>query len=432
MAIEHDAIIDGERHEPKGIDSASSGQVYLSDGLGSGTWTTISSSVVIVNSVNDLPAPVDVGGVSSIRLEDKEYILNADLTISTPLAFPGAGKRATIRTVNRNTLTYNGTNALFRDTDAAGDLELYGLTEFKAPNGKMFDLSTVSSSFSFQSFGPCRFTDCNSLGTMKGNGVSGAGFFFGTFSDFDNGFVFEDMAFIEINTMFMFGNDIAGNNYLVYQGSIWAGSINIWECTFGIPANATLFDLKTTIQSGVDSVNIRGNQQEGGILGTIFAGSSLTEKSNKVLSTGNQIIDDTRFGGMLYMTGNATNTVIDTVNVAKLVAGTWTVDSTSHFTGTTAGRLTYNDSRTITTDVDVSISMDPVSGTNKNLKAYIAKNGTKITGSAKSILTNNGDPQNICLFWKVSMATNDYIEVFVENNTDNVDIKVRDIVLRIP
>ena len=38
MAIEHSSIVDGERHEPTGIGSATSGQVYVADGAGSGVW----------------------------------------------------------------------------------------------------------------------------------------------------------------------------------------------------------------------------------------------------------------------------------------------------------------------------------------------------------------------------------------------------------
>lgn len=37
--IEHSALTTGELHEPKGIASASSKQVYIADGTGSGTWT---------------------------------------------------------------------------------------------------------------------------------------------------------------------------------------------------------------------------------------------------------------------------------------------------------------------------------------------------------------------------------------------------------
>ena len=36
--VEHVAIADGERHEPKGITSSSSNDTYVSDGVSSGTW----------------------------------------------------------------------------------------------------------------------------------------------------------------------------------------------------------------------------------------------------------------------------------------------------------------------------------------------------------------------------------------------------------
>ena len=38
MAIEHNAIGVGEIHEPKGITTASSGDVYIANGAGSGGW----------------------------------------------------------------------------------------------------------------------------------------------------------------------------------------------------------------------------------------------------------------------------------------------------------------------------------------------------------------------------------------------------------
>lgn len=39
--IEHSALTGSELHEPKGAPSASSNQFYLSDGVGSGTWTYV-------------------------------------------------------------------------------------------------------------------------------------------------------------------------------------------------------------------------------------------------------------------------------------------------------------------------------------------------------------------------------------------------------
>lgn len=41
--IEHKNIADANLHEPKGVAGASSGTVYVADGLGSGAWTTLAS-----------------------------------------------------------------------------------------------------------------------------------------------------------------------------------------------------------------------------------------------------------------------------------------------------------------------------------------------------------------------------------------------------
>lgn len=44
MAIEHDAIPDGERHEPKGITTAAVDEAYIADGVTSGAWKTAYTS----------------------------------------------------------------------------------------------------------------------------------------------------------------------------------------------------------------------------------------------------------------------------------------------------------------------------------------------------------------------------------------------------
>ena len=41
MAIEHVDIPDGERHEPKGVSTATIDQVYVADGAASGAWRTL-------------------------------------------------------------------------------------------------------------------------------------------------------------------------------------------------------------------------------------------------------------------------------------------------------------------------------------------------------------------------------------------------------
>lgn len=44
---EHNTITDPEIHEPKGVSTAGAGQVYIADGAGSGTWTTLAQGTII-------------------------------------------------------------------------------------------------------------------------------------------------------------------------------------------------------------------------------------------------------------------------------------------------------------------------------------------------------------------------------------------------
>ena len=41
--VAHSTLTGADLHEPKGVASATSGQVYVADGAGSGTWTTINN-----------------------------------------------------------------------------------------------------------------------------------------------------------------------------------------------------------------------------------------------------------------------------------------------------------------------------------------------------------------------------------------------------
>lgn len=47
MTVEHSAIADPYRHEPKGISTAVDGAIYVADGAGSGSWTNKNSLAVV-------------------------------------------------------------------------------------------------------------------------------------------------------------------------------------------------------------------------------------------------------------------------------------------------------------------------------------------------------------------------------------------------
>jgi hypothetical protein len=53
MAIEHKNITDAERHEPKGISTATVDKVYFSNGAGSGSWGLVEADKIKSTSISD-------------------------------------------------------------------------------------------------------------------------------------------------------------------------------------------------------------------------------------------------------------------------------------------------------------------------------------------------------------------------------------------
>lgn len=389
-------------------------------------------NVVYVHSESDFPAAQLLNGVLTHRLENKEYVLDGDVEIENSLAFPGAGISATIKAINRSKLTYTGSDALFHDLDAKGNIEIAGQTEFNAPNGDMFNLISGSGGFSFQSRYADRFINCDRLGEIYCSGLSTIVFNNGTFQNFNQGLVVHDPGFFEVNTFLVFGNNAANCTYFNVEGEASTGSINIDTVTCSLGTNETIFDFDPNIQDTIDTINVRDCTLRGALNGNVFAPGSLTPRDRKFESIGNTLIGNTVHGGLLSMTDNTSETVITAVNTPTKVAGLFDIQDMSHFTASTTGRLTSNVIRTISSSVDATVSLLPVSGQGIVIRAYLALNGVVIASSAKKTTANNDDPSNISIAWQMDISENDYIELFIENVSDDRNIIVTDATLRIP
>lgn len=135
--------------------------------------------------------------------------------------------------------------------------------------------------------------------------------------------------------------------------------------------------------------------------------------------------------GQVYMQGNATATTITSTATPVKVAGTWTADIQTNFTATTGGRLTYTGTETQVVRVSAVLTLSPVSGANQHISVYVAKGGSVIAGSRQEAHITNGADMVIPLTWQLSMATNDYIEIFVQNATSTNNITVSRVVLSV-
>ena len=133
--------------------------------------------------------------------------------------------------------------------------------------------------------------------------------------------------------------------------------------------------------------------------------------------------------GLISMQGNTTDTDIVTQNVPVLEAGVWNSTTVDNFSASAAGRLTYTAAITQQFTIDSTVTMHPTSS-NADCAMLIAKNGAVITESQMWSHINHNSEQQVSSIWIVSLAQNDYIEIFVSNLSGTQDIEVNSAIIR--
>lgn len=171
---------------------------------------------------------------------------------------------------------------------------------------------------------------------------------------------------------------------------------------------------------------------EGFILDTVnFSGGStyvsgITSGDNKSRWSECRGIDNSSALSNYYMTGNATATTITTTGAAVKVAGTTTSAAITQKFTNTDNRSAYTGA--ILRDFKVTVVLSANSGNNNEVGIYISKNGSLITESEVYITTNaGGRAEGGVAQTIVALDQDDYIEVFVENDTSTSDITVTEL-----
>ena len=155
-------------------------------------------------------------------------------------------------------------------------------------------------------------------------------------------------------------------------------------------------------------------------LGTAIVTSGFDENTLGFEFIGNQGIADTSTDSLSVNTAGGTLTIA-TVNTPVKVADVWIDQSSAQFEVDLTGRVTYKGLKDRSLPIDLSISTGPVSGTNKDFTVYVAINGTIVTASGVPAKASSGDNLVVPVAWQHDFKTDDFIEVFLENNTDAVD-----------
>lgn len=132
------------------------------------------------------------------------------------------------------------------------------------------------------------------------------------------------------------------------------------------------------------------------------------------------------------MQGNSTPTTISAANTHYKAVGTLLMNPASRSFTVTGDRLTNVSNHTYLFDVSATVGLS--SGNNNTLGIHLAKNGVvQNYTETLSTTTANGKAENIALKTFVSLAPNEYAELWVENKTSatNITMNSASIVLKV-
>jgi len=423
---EHNTLTGSSLHEPKGVDVATSNQVYVSNGSGSGTWTTaasVSSSVIPVFAIADFGDVV--GGAIQLAANTK-YILRE--SVSTDVRFIGG-----VNTVIAGeddyivALEYTGTGTMFTGVDVTTKFIQIGLT---APNGTMFDYEDTAGNEGINSIW---ITNSSIYATATIGRLKNQGALFINASSVSgitvDGFTIEGSLFGDIDINWTDMGMVAGT--FLDLGTSVCTSVGINSYIADIPAGTTF------LSGAVNSANIDANG-EGTLTngkfkssaGTLLSG--ITEDDDRWDSKHNDRIRNTVRDALISVQGNTTVSGIVALNTPVKMVATFAESRSSGFStdasGTIEQLLVKGELATIT----VSISGRMGSSNDKDCTFYLAVGTGTLTAS--DIISESGVEVSLhstktystTLVWQTVLTQGMKVELWGEQNESVLD----DIILR--
>lgn len=177
------------------------------------------------------------------------------------------------------------------------------------------------------------------------------------------------------------------------------------------PATATALDISTSATIPDESYLLLDCNFSGA--GTRTSGVQFDD--NKSMFTANIGIQNSRTFAQYFMTNNAVTTPVIVSTPTKALGATTSNPISQRFSFTD-NRATYTGA--ITRDFEVEAWSSLSSNNNNVLRLYIAKNGVAITTTfAEGTANAGGRAEGLVTASVVEMETNDFLEVFVSNET---------------
>jgi hypothetical protein len=373
-----------------------------------------STKTVIINSISDLPAAV--AGVITLA-DETEYLFTNDITTSS-------------RFVLGNDTVISGSDNLMINVEYTG-VGIMFTSLNKSWTAK--NITITCSSGTFMDFDG---TGVEVLQILESRVIAGT---LGTIDDF-NGIHFDDTQFTVTTDGFLFGGSngvilLEANLTTMTAGTLYdlgTATFNAFSVTDSfVVLNGTSVFLDGAASSANLNAGSLGSVHNCRFFGTGTPLQTITVADIRWQFELNDDISDTNRDALMSQVNNVTATTITVATTPVKLAGIWTEEDAFFFTTDSTGTMTFIGEKDIEINVTMSFTAAPVSGTNKAITFYAAKNGTPITNSGATNNLSSGNPSRTTVVWRVSLTNGDYIESFVSNDTDTINVLVNDAVMRV-
>lgn len=145
---------------------------------------------------------------------------------------------------------------------------------------------------------------------------------------------------------------------------------------------------------------------------------------------GNAGLPDSIDDALIHVTGNALETT--TTGGARVKANAvFVVDALGRFSSDGTGRLTYVGERSARLPIDVTASILAASGGDKQVDLCIALNGAPVVATCTQSTTSATKASNSATIWQHNFVNGDYVEIFIANLTNDVNLILSQAVFRV-
>lgn len=132
-----------------------------------------------------------------------------------------------------------------------------------------------------------------------------------------------------------------------------------------------------------------------------------------------------------YYSNIGTGTTLTAPTAFTLVAPTTTTQGVLRsFTHNNSGRLTYTGTLTENMVVVVTMTVKHSAGSNTDIHVQVFKNGSGVTGTEHVTTANSANYRSLTTVAHLSMATNDYVEIYMKTASGNIVVHALNLSIR--